>query len=132
MSDISTGNSKTAPCILAIDDEPDMLDIVRQFLECEGFTVLTATDPKSGLELYEKRYRDIDVVLLDYMMPEMSGDTVFEYLQRINPDVRVILLTACDDHVAEPLFERGLRGYIAKPFYFEDFVQKIRDQIESL
>ena len=132
MNDISTASSKATSCILAIDDEPELLDVVRQFLECEGFKVLAATDPKTGLDLYEKHWREIDVVLLDYMMPEMNGDEVFDSLQRINPDVRVILLTACDDHVAAPLFERGLRGYISKPFYFDKFVQTVRDQIESL
>lgn len=131
MNDISAADTKAAPCVLAIDDEPELLDIVRQFLESDGFNVLTASDPESGLKLYENRWRDIDLVLLDYVMPDMNGDVVFEHLQNINPDVRVVLLTACDDHVAEPLFDRGLRGYISKPFYYDKFVQTIRDKIEA-
>jgi len=62
-------------------------------------------------------------------MPEMTGDLVFEFLQRINPDVRVILLTGCDDQVARTMFEAGVRGYIQKPFYIDDLVQRVRDEL---
>ncbi len=59
----------------------------------------------------------------------MTGDLVLECLQRINPDVRVILLTGCDDQVARGLFEKGLCGYIQKPFYIDDLVQRVRDEL---
>jgi DNA-binding response OmpR family regulator len=115
--------------VLAIDDEPEMLEIIRQCLESEGVPVLTAAGSKDGLETYENRWREIGLVLLDYVMPEMMGDLVFECLQRINPDVRVILLTGCDDQVARGMFEAGLRGYIQKPFYIDDLVQRVRDEL---
>jgi DNA-binding response OmpR family regulator len=115
--------------VLAIDDEPEMLEIIQQCLESEGMPVLTAPGSKNGLETYENRWREIGVVLLDYVMPEMTGDLVFEFLQRINPDVRVILLTGCDDQVARTMFEAGVRGYIQKPFYIDDLVQRVRDEL---
>src|SRR5262245_5864483 len=98
------------PCILAIDDEQDLLDILKDTLEGEGYRVLTANNPSEGLNVYEKHWRDIQLVLMDYLMPGMTGDLVFECLQRQNPDVRVLLLTACDDHVARRMFSQGLRG----------------------
>jgi DNA-binding NarL/FixJ family response regulator len=67
--------------------------------------------------------------LLDYLMPDMTGDLVFECLQRINPDVRVLLLTGCDDQVARKMFEVGLRGYIQKPFYIDDLAQRVREEL---
>jgi len=115
--------------VLAIDDEPEILEILRQCLESEGFQVLTAQGPKNGLEVYEKRRQEIGVVLLDYVMPEMNGDLAFECLQRINPDVRVILLTACEDHVARKMFDDGLRGYIQKPFYLDDLLQRVSEEL---
>ncbi|MGD0058081.1 MAG: response regulator [Verrucomicrobiia bacterium] len=115
--------------VLAIDDEPEILEIIRQCLEGEGMPVLTALGSKNGLETYENRWREIGVVLLDYVMPEMTGDLVLEFLQRINPDVRVILLTGCDDQVARGMFEAGVRGYIQKPFYIDDLVQRVRDEL---
>jgi two-component system alkaline phosphatase synthesis response regulator PhoP len=118
-------------CILAIDDEPDLLFIIKTTLEDAGYQVITANNPKDGLDLYERNWRDIRVVLLDFIMPEMTGDAVFECLLRLNPDVRVLLLTACDDHVARRLFDLGLRGYIQKPFYLADLLARVADEVEA-
>jgi len=118
--------------VLAIDDEPEVLDVIKRCLEIDGVQVLTASDPKQGLDLYEKHREQIGLVLLDYLMPDMTGDLVFECLQRINPDVHVILLTGCDDNVAKRMFEEGLRGYIQKPFYVEDLVARVREELNQL
>ena len=118
--------------VLVIDDEPEMVQIIQQVLEEAGFKVHTATSPVAGLDLYEHYWREIDLVLLDYLMPEMTGDVAFECLQQINPDARVVLLTGCDDHVAPSLFDKGLRGCILKPFYLDELVGRVREEIEKL
>jgi DNA-binding response OmpR family regulator len=115
--------------ILTIDDEPEILEILKQCLESEGFQVLAAAGSKNGIEVYEKRWQEIGLVLLDYLMPDMTGDLVFECLQQINPDVRVLLLTGCDEQVARKMFETGLRGYIQKPFYVDDLAQRVREEL---
>ena len=126
--------SDTTPrdAILAIDDEPELLDIVRGCLEPAGFRVYTALSAKEGVEFYEKNWRDIKLVLLDFLMPEMTGDLVFECLKRQNPDVRTILLTGCEDNVAQRMFQQGLFGYIHKPFDFRDFIQQVHDAIDAV
>src|SRR5438132_574850 len=124
--------SSDKPCVLAIDDEKDLLDIIKTALEGEGYEVLTANNPNDGLKLYEQHWRKIGVVLLDYLMPEMTGDLVFECLVRQNPYVKVLLLTACDDHVARRMFEQGLRGYIQKPFYLNDLIARVGEEIDAL
>jgi DNA-binding response OmpR family regulator len=118
--------------VLTIDDDPEILEILKQCLESEGFQVLAAAGPKQGLEMYETRWQEIGLVLLDYAMPDMTGDLVFECLQRINADVRVILLTGCDDQVARTMFETGLRGYIQKPFYIDDLAQRVREELGQI
>lgn len=118
--------------ILAIDDETDILDVVRTTLESAGFKVHVTSNPRDGLKFYEEHWRDVDLVLLDFLMPDMTGDLVFESMQRVNPDVRVILLTAYEDTVARKLFAEGLRGYIQKPFYVDDLIQRVRDEIEAV
>jgi DNA-binding response OmpR family regulator len=123
--------SNEKPGILAIDDEGDLLDIVKTALEGEGFRVFGFTDPQAGLKFYEQHARDIAVVLLDYLMPNMTGDLVFECLQRHNPAVKVLLLTACDDHVARQMFQAGLRGYIQKPFYLADLIARVAEQVDE-
>jgi CheY-like chemotaxis protein len=118
--------------VLAIDDEPEILEVIQRCLEAGGFHVLTASGSREGLELYEKRHREIGLVLLDYLMPEMTGDLVFECLQGVNPDVRVILLTGCEDSVARKMFESGLRGYVQKPFYVDDLVERVREELNQV
>jgi len=117
--------------VLAIDDEPEILDIIKQCLEMEGFQVLTALGAKAGLKLYETRGQEIGVVLLDYIMPDMTGDLVFDCLRQKNPDARVILLTGCEDSVARTMFEAGLRGFIQKPFYLDDLVNRVREELSQ-
>ena len=117
--------------ILAIDDEPEILEIIKACLEMEGFQVLTALGAKAGLKLYETRRSEIGVVLLDYLMPDMTGDLVFECLRQKNPEARVILLTGCEDTVARKMFEAGLRGFIQKPFYLDDLVNRVREELNQ-
>ncbi len=93
--------------------------------------MLTALGAKEGIKLYEKRGPEIGVVLLDYLMPDMTGDLVFECLRQKNPNVRVILLTGCEDTVARKMFEAGLRGFIQKPFYIDDLVNRIREELNQ-
>jgi DNA-binding response OmpR family regulator len=120
-----------AKLVLAIDDEPEILDVIKQCLEMEGFQVLTALGAKAGIKLYEERGSEIGVVLLDYLMPDMTGDLVFECLRQKNSDARVVLLTGCEDTVARKMFEAGLRGFIQKPFYIDDLVNRVRDELNQ-
>ena len=117
--------------ILAIDDEAEILEIIQKVLGAEGYQVHAAASAKKGVDLYERLWPEIDLVLLDYLMPEMTGDLVFECLKAVNPNVRVLLLTACDDNVARKMFDEGLRGYLQKPFYIDDLVQRVREEVAA-
>lgn len=117
--------------VLAIDDEPEILNIIKECLEMEGFQVLAALGAKEGLKVYESRTAEIGVVLLDFLMPDMTGDLVFECIRQKNPDARVILLTGCEDTVARKMFETGLRGLIQKPFYIDDLVNRVREELNQ-
>jgi two-component system cell cycle sensor histidine kinase/response regulator CckA len=125
-------DTTTRDAVLAIDDEPELLEIVRGCLEPAGFQVHTASSPKQGVDFYEKNWRHIKLVLLDFLMPEMMGDLVFECLKRQNPDVRIILLTGCEDNVAQRMFQEGLFGYIHKPFDFQDFIQRVHEAVDTI
>lgn len=116
--------------ILAIDDDADILEVVKTCLEAEGFQVHTSNSPEEGLRIYELLYRDIDLVILDYLMPGMTGDSVFEWMQRINPDVKAILLTAADNNAARVMLEHGVRAMIEKPFSLDDLILHVRNEIE--
>ena len=125
-------SSKDSPkrCVLAIDDDEVLLGYLTAELEFQGFKVLTATTPQSAIWIYEEKWREIDVVLLDFLLPPLSGDFVYDELQRLNPDVRVVLLTGFDEAVADRMFQRGLRAYLKKPFKLAELTQKVQEVIQ--
>jgi DNA-binding NtrC family response regulator len=125
------GNCPQPTGILAIDDEEGFLSLLKATLDGHGYRVHTASCPNKAIKLYEERGREISMVLLDFLLPKMSGEMVFENLQRLNPNVRVVLLTGCEGSVAENMFKKGLRGYLQKPFCIRELVQKIRDVIDA-
>jgi CheY-like chemotaxis protein len=131
VSAMNQGASEPVYRILAVDDEPDLLEIIKTLLEGEGWQVATASTGNAAIAYYEQHANEIDLVLLDYILPDMTGDTIFECLQRSNPEVRVVLLTACDDLVAKAMFARGLRGYIQKPFYLDDLLSRLREELAA-
>jgi DNA-binding NtrC family response regulator len=125
-------NTKSRGRVLAIDDDFELLEIVKGSLEPYGFEVHTASSAKEGVDYYDQNWKNIDVVLLDFLMPEMTGDLVFECLKQKNPDVRTLLLTGCEDSVATRMFEDGLWGYVHKPFVLSEFVDQVGEAIDSV
>ena len=125
------GDSRQKECILAIDDDDEFLDMLKAALECYGFMVRTSSSPKDAIAMYRDHRQDIRLVLLDYRLPGMTGEAVFENLQCLNPDIRVVLVTSHQESVADRMVARGLRGYLQKPFCIRELVQKIRDVINA-
>ena len=87
-------NPQLAPVktILCIDDEPSGLLVRSRVLEINGYTVLSAQSGREGLELF--RSHPVDVVVLDYYMPELSGEVIASEMRRMKPQVPIILLSA--------------------------------------
>ena len=103
--------------MLLIDDERLVRDLTSEMLTAEGFVVETKDDGRAGVEHYQRHWRDIDLVILDLVMPEMHGTEVFGWLRRINPTVRVLLASGyTSDGDAQSLLARGAIGFIQKPF----------------
>ena len=112
--------------VLVIDDAKKILDIVRHFLDGEGYGVRTAQDPKKGLAA--ARRGGVDLVLLDIMMPGMDG---YEVCRRLNGgsktrEIPVIMLTAREVILDTPRgFFYGLYGFLSKPFSKERLLRVV-------
>jgi len=120
--------AKNAHTILLVDDEEMIIDIGVQMLEFSGYRVLTAENGAQAVECFKENMGTIDLVVLDMMLPDMSGGEVYGRLTAIAPDVKVLLSSgySLDDQVKEVL-DRGVRGFIQKPFGLEEFSRKVKE-----
>jgi DNA-binding response OmpR family regulator len=123
----STTPAKT---ILVVDDEDDILDLVRFRLEHDGYRVLTASDGQTGLTL--ARAERPDLCILDVMMPKLSGLEVLAELRAdpVTAETRVILLTARgQDADVDRGFELGAHDYVTKPFSPKELRRRVHAQL---
>lgn len=110
--------------VLVVEDEPKMLDLLRDGLREHGHSAITARDGLDGLEL--AREHVFDVILLDLRMPKMNGWEVMRALRRDDNHASVLMLTACDSEreVIDGL-EAGADDYLTKPFSFAELLARI-------
>ena len=79
-----------------------------------------------------KKWREIQLVILDIVMPEMSGDEVFERIKEINPDAKVLLSSGYSiDGQARSILDKGCDGFIQKPFSMGELSEKIREVVDT-
>ena len=103
-------------CVLIVDDEQRMRKLIRDFLTAKGFSILEAEDGEKGLAVFEENKNNINLVLLDVMMPKLDGWSVLRQIRQ-ESNVPVIMLTARGEEQDELFgFELGVDEYISKPF----------------
>jgi len=113
---------KTLGTILFIDDEEEIREMAEILLQEMGCDVLLASDGKEGVELFAQYKQEIVGVILDMTMPVMGGKTCCAELQKIDADVKVILISGYSkDETVRDFDERKLAGFIHKPFQVDDF-----------
>ncbi|BAX81672.1 response regulator transcription factor [Labilibaculum antarcticum] len=113
--------------ILIVEDEPSISNFLKEGLEEEGFAVDTADNGKQGLQLALDYLEEYDIILLDWMLPGMSGIEILRNIRKEDPAVPIIFLTARDT-TDDAVFglETGANDYIRKPFAFEELLARIR------
>ncbi len=125
--------------ILFVDDEEMILDVSRRMLERMGYEVLTAQGGKEALELIERASRDghsgvprPHLVILDLIMPGMSGSETFARLREVSSDIKILLSSGYSlSAEARKLMKQGCDGFIQKPFNMKALSTKIREILEE-
>ncbi len=118
--------------ILIVDDEPMLTETGQTMLSELGYTVLTANDGQTALETYTRHPHKIDLVILDIIMPKMSGNTTFTRLKQIDPNVNVLVSSGYGiNGQASELLDKGCRGFIQKPFNLLALSKKVRQALKS-
>ena len=129
MSELSS-----TPTILLVDDEEMVVNSIKSFLAIESdYKLVTYTSPQKALEDIERNHRSIDLVISDYLMPEMDGITFLAKVKEKLPMVPRILLTGYADkeNAIKAINNVGLYQYIEKPWDNEDLKLIIRNGLEK-
>ncbi|MDQ6969652.1 MAG: PAS domain S-box protein [Mariprofundus sp.] len=113
--------------ILLADDESHILETGKEVLEALGYQVLTASNGKQAVEIFEIQSEDIDLCIFDIVMPIMGGDEAANRIRQIKPDARIIFATGYDKNLQHHLVDETV---LRKPFSIVEMSQLIRQQLD--
>lgn len=121
------GLIKGSETILMVDDEEMVVKVGQAMLEKLGYRVIVARDGKQAVDIVKKKGDEIDLVILDLIMPEMGGDKAFDLIREIQPAIPVILSSGYAlDSQANAIIRRGCNEFVQKPFSISKLSQKVR------
>lgn len=113
--------------VLAIDDNEEFRNLVTELLEPFGIEVHAVANPVKALEQFTTEKDDFQLVLLDYYMPQLDGAKTFEWLKKLNPNVKVIIVSGGEElRLRQILAQHPIDGYIRKPFRVQEALHIIR------
>ncbi|HEU19897.1 MAG TPA: PAS domain S-box protein [Deltaproteobacteria bacterium] len=117
--------------ILLIDDEVMVLDVARAMLQSLGYRVYCAGSGQEGVAVYHEKKDEIDLVILDMIMPGISGGEAFDRLREIDPTQKVLPSSGYSvDGKARQILEKGCNGFLQKPFRLEQLAREVRTALE--
>ena len=129
---LSAGVRPGTGMILLAEDEQDVRSVVRAMLESLGYSVVEAGDGWEAVEQFRQHQPDIDLVLMDLVMPRLSGEGALAEIRRIAPGVPAILISGYDQSGrVNELVESGFGGFLRKPFRRQDLESKIGEVLGS-
>jgi two-component system cell cycle sensor histidine kinase/response regulator CckA len=122
---------KGTETVLLVDDEDMIIDVGKKLLETLGYNVLIARGGREAIEIYNKNKGSVDMVILDMIMPHMSGGETYDHLKQTNPHIKVLLSSGYTiNGQASEILDRGCNGFIQKPFNRKALSHKIREILD--
>ena len=114
------------PTVMVVDDMEEIRIVAQMFLEEAGFRVIAASGGKECLKLHLESEAPVDVIVLDYFMPQMDGGQTFAALKARDPNIRVILSSGCLGTLREAqLFQSGISAILEKPYMPHELVETV-------
>lgn len=112
--------------ILVVDDEPDVLNLIKLILKSAGYKVTTAENGDECLNILKKN--NFDLITLDVMMPGLSGWEVFKKIKKMDKKAKIVFLSVVkiSEERKKELIKEGAIGYIVKPFTKKELLSKIK------
>jgi len=132
-SEINVKNPKgNREYLLLIEDETEVAELAAEMLAEEGYKVILAREGFEALKIYEKMGQQIGLVILDFFLPVMDGDAVFDELRALNPNVNVVLSSGfAEQSKIAAMLAQGLRGFIPKPYTREKLLEQVRSTLDA-
>ena len=119
--------------ILVVDDEELISDLAKRILEKAGYSVITASSGKEALRVYSQNEADIDLVLLDLIMPEMGGEDCLRGLLKINPQVKALIASGfAVKGDTKAFLNEEAKGRVAKPFNMRELLRSVRHVLDCV
>jgi len=118
--------------ILLVDDEEVILKVTGKILHNLGYRVLSARTGQEAIDMFRQRHGEIDLVILDMIMPEMGGGEVFDAMKAVNPSICALLSSGYSiNDSARVILEHGCAGFIQKPFNIAELSQQLRAVLDQ-
>jgi len=117
--------------IMVVDNEPDIVDLTRTVLEIGGYNVVPAYSGEECLKKIDEE--KVDLILLDIMMPGMSGWDVFNKINKKSPDIKIAFMSVLEisDKRKQVLLDEGLVDYIMKPFDKDTLLERVDNILKN-
>jgi PAS domain S-box-containing protein len=114
--------------VLLVDDEPIVLEVTRELMEALGYRVFLAGSGQEAIAVFLEKRKMIDMVILDMVMPGISGNETFDRLREIDPQLVILLSSGYSiNGQAQQILKKGCNGFIQKPFKLKALSQKLRE-----
>ncbi len=124
--------TKGTGTVLLVDDEEVIIEVGKELLETMGYRVLIAKDGEEAIAIYKKHLDDIDIVVLDMVMPNMGGGKAYDRMKEINPEIKVLLSSGFSiNGEASEILARGCNGFIQKPFTMKELSGRVSKILEK-
>ncbi|MBI1808046.1 MAG: response regulator [Ignavibacteria bacterium] len=118
--------------ILLVEDEEMLLEAVRDLLKEQGYSVLTAYDGEEAIELYEREWKNVSLVVSDMGLPKRGGWDVYLKMKEINPHVRAIFASGnIDPEKKVEMAKQGVGNFVQKPYLINDVLRQIRKVLDN-
>jgi CheY-like chemotaxis protein len=118
--------------ILLIDDDKEISELAATMLTDEGYRIILAKDGFEALRIYQQIGKEIGLVILDFFLPIMDGDAVFDELRALNPEISVVLSSGfAEQSKLAAMLSLGLRGFIPKPYTSAKLLAQVRSILDS-
>jgi len=115
-----------------VDDEKYIRELGVELLTDAGYKVLTATDGEGGLELYRKEQENIDLIILDLVIPGMGGKKCYKEILKINPRAKVLIVSGYSANgPGKEAIEAGAKGFVGKPFDVSHLLETVREILDE-